>query len=68
MEASHALVFVIKLGGLKGGSFVFENMSLIMLLDEILKESHASTKTEFMWRGKIFIVPYFSIHALFSTL
>ena len=49
MEAAHAWVFVVKLGGLRGGSFVFEKLSLMMLPSDILKASHASTKIEFMW-------------------
>ena len=49
MEAAHAWVFVVKLGGLRGGSFFFAKLSLMMLSADILKASHASTKTEFMW-------------------
>ena len=48
MEASHALVFVVKLEVLRGGGIVFEKLSLMMLPYDILKVSHASTKTEFM--------------------
>ena len=49
METEHAWVFVVKLGGLRVGRFVFANLSLMMFPDEILKASHASTKTELMW-------------------
>ena len=61
-EAAHAWVFVIKLGGLRKNSFVFTNISLMMLLAYTSKVSHASTKMEFMWSGNILIVPYFIIH------
>ena len=49
IEAAHAWVFVVKSGELRGISFVFLKLSLMMLLDETLKASHASTKTDFMW-------------------
>ena len=52
MEAAHAWVFVVKLGGLRGGSFVFKNLSLMVLPADILKASHDSTKTDFMWWGE----------------
>ena len=39
-----------------------------MLTADILKASHASIKTEFMWWGENFVVLCFSIHSLFSTL
>ena len=37
-------------------------------MDETLKPSHDSTKIEFMWQGNNFVVPYFSIHADFTSL
>ena len=40
MEVAHAWVFVVKSGGLRGGSFVFANLSLMMFPADILKESH----------------------------
>ena len=49
MEAAHAWVFVVKSLGIRGGSFVFTNLSLMMFPADILKSSYASTKTEFMW-------------------
>ena len=49
MEAAQAWIFVVKSVGMRGGSFVFSKLSLMVLLVEILKASHASTKTEFMW-------------------
>ena len=48
IESEHAWVFVVNPGGLRGGSFVLTNPSLITLLDDTLKMSHASTKMEFM--------------------
>ena len=35
---------------------------------DTLKAYHDSTKTDFMWWGKNFVGPYFSIHSAFSTL
>ena len=67
-EASNPRAFVVKLGGLRGGSFVFKKNSLMMVPDETLKASHASTKMEFMSWGNIFILPYFSIHTYFNSL
>ena len=49
MEAAHAWVFVVKLGGLRGGSFVFSKLSLMILPAGILKASHASTNMKWMW-------------------
>ena len=49
IETAHYWVFVVNLVGMRGGSFVFAKLSLMMFPDEILKASHASTKTEFMW-------------------
>ena len=49
MEAAHAWVFVVKLVELRGGSIVFAKLSLMVFPDDILKASHASTKTEFLW-------------------
>ena len=49
MEAAHAWIFVVKSGGLRWSGFVFDNMSLIMLIADILKASHESTDTDFMW-------------------
>ena len=37
MEATHTWVLVLKSGGLRGGSFVFNNMSLMMLPEDTLK-------------------------------
>ena len=58
MEAAHTWVFVHKLGGMKGGSFVFENVSLMMLPVDILNESHASTNTEFIWWSEKKLPPF----------
>ena len=48
MEAAHAWLFVVKLVGIRGVAF-FAKLSLMMFPYYILKASHASTKTEFMW-------------------
>ena len=50
-EATHACIFVIMLGGLRGSRCVLAKLSLMMLPDDTLKASHVSTRTEFMWRG-----------------
>ena len=68
MEAAHAWLFVVNLVGLRGDSFVLENLSLMMFPDDTLKASHASTKTDFMWQGKNYFGPYFNIHAAFAML
>ena len=67
MEAAHAWVFVVKLGGLRGSSFVFSELSLMMFPADILNAYHASTNMEFMWWGRNFVIPYFRIHACFAT-
>ena len=38
------------------------------MLPETLKKSYASTKIEFMWWGKLFSIPYFSIQDDFLLL
>ena len=48
MEAAHSWVFVVKSGGLKGGSFVLPKLSLMMFPSDTLKASHALTKMKFM--------------------
>ena len=45
MEAAYAWIFIVELGGLRGGGFVFSNMYLMMLPADTLKAYHASTKT-----------------------
>ena len=49
MEASHAWVFFVKLGGIMRGDFFFANRSMMMMPADILKAFYASTKTDFMW-------------------
>ena len=49
MEAEHDYVFVVNSGGLRGGSFIFAQLSLMIFLTDTLKSSHASAKMEFMW-------------------
>ena len=49
MEATHACVFVIMLGGLRGSRRVLAKLYLIMLQDDTMKASHVSTRTDFMW-------------------
>ena len=49
MEAAHYWVFFVKSVGLRKSSFVFTKLSLMVLMADALKASHASTKTEFMW-------------------
>ena len=44
MEAAHAWLFVVKLVGLRGCSFSFKNLSLIVLPDDTLKAYHASIR------------------------
>ena len=68
MYSAHDWVFVVKLGGMRGGSFVLTNMSLMNFTADTLKASHYSTKMEFMWKGKIDVIPYFSIHVDFTSL
>ena len=41
--------YFVKSGGMRGSSFVFAKLPLMMLPADILKESRVSTKTEFMW-------------------
>ena len=48
MESAHAWVLVVMLGELRGSSFVFTNISLLMFTVDTLKLSHASTNIEFM--------------------
>ena len=48
-EEIHSLVLVKKLGGLKGVSFNFKEMSMMMFPAYTLKSSHDSTIIEFMW-------------------
>ena len=48
-EATHACVFVIMLGVLRGGRRVLAKLSLMMLPDDTVKAPHVSTRTEFMW-------------------
>ena len=68
MGAAHAWVFVIKSVGLRGSSFFFTKLSLMMFPADILKAYYDSTNMEFMWRGGNFVIQYFIIHALFATL
>ena len=49
MEATHACVFFIMLGGLRGSILVLENLYLMMFTADTVKASHVSTMTEFMW-------------------
>ena len=60
-EALYAWVFVFKLVGMNGISLVFSSLYPITFKSETLKEYHDHTKMEFMWWGKIFVVPYSSI-------
>ena len=48
LEAAHAWVFVVKLGGLRLNSIVFVNLSLMMFPSDTLKASNNSTNMEFM--------------------
>ena len=50
-EATHACVFFIMLGVLRGGRLVLSKLSLIMFPDDTMKDSHVSTRTYFMWLG-----------------
>ena len=68
MEAAHAWVFVVKLVGMRENIYIFTKLFLTIFPDDILKSSHASTKTEIMWREEKIVVPYLSIYALFATL
>ena len=49
MEATHACVFVIMLGGLRGSRSVLAKLSLMMSPYDNVKASHVSARTEFMW-------------------
>ena len=48
-EAQYSWVFVVKLLRLRGSIYFFAKLPPMMLPADILKASHASTKTEFMW-------------------
>ena len=48
-EDTHACVFVIVLGGLRGSRQVLAKMSLMILPDDTVKAYHVSTRTYFMW-------------------
>ena len=47
-EASHAWVFVVKSGELRGSSLFFNNLPLMIVLDDTLKASHAPTNMDYM--------------------
>ena len=49
METAYACVFDIMLGGLRGGRVVLEKLYLMMLPVDAVKDSHVSTRIEFMW-------------------
>ena len=40
----------------------------MVIPEDTLKDSRASTKIELMWRGKNIVLPYFSIQDNLSTL
>ena len=44
IEVAHAWVCVVNLGGMRGGIIISAKLSLIMLLAETFKGSHALTK------------------------
>ena len=48
-EASHAWIFIFKLGGLRWSSFVFTKLPLMTFPDDTLNVSHASSNMEFIW-------------------
>ena len=54
-EASYAWAFVVNSVGMRGSRFLFTNLSLMNVMADTLKESHASTNIEFMWQGKFFL-------------
>ena len=47
-EATYACVFVITLGGIRGGRLVLAKLSLMMLSYDTVKASHVSTSTDFI--------------------
>ena len=68
MEATHACVFVIMLGGLRGSRWVLAKLSLMILPADNVKASYVSTMTEFMWWGWNLVVPYFNNHLSLEML
>ena len=66
VEATHACVFVIVLGGIRGARWVLAKLFLMMFPADTVKASHVSTRTEFMWRCLNLLVPYFRIHLDFK--
>ena len=68
MEATHTCVFFYVLVGLIGIIWVLEKLSLIFVLDDIVKAYHVSNSTEFMWWGWNLDVSYFIIHLAFGVL
>ena len=49
MEATHDCVFATMLGGLRGSIGILEKLYLMMLPVDNVKDSHVSTRIEFMW-------------------
>ena len=49
IEDTYACVFVIILGGQRGGRRVLEKLSLMMFPADTVNDSHVSNRTEFMW-------------------
>ena len=68
MESAHTCVSVLKLVGMRGGSFVFTNLYLMNFLDDTLKASHDSTKMEFMWWGKTICLVFHNPHIIHLIL
>ena len=48
IEDTHACVFVLILGGLRGGIQVLEKLFSMMFLADTMKASHVSNMTDFM--------------------
>ena len=44
MESTHSSIFVFILGGIRGGSRVLTEMSLMLLPDYTVKDSHVLTR------------------------
>ena len=67
-EGYTCLCIFIMLGWMKGSRLVLSNVSLMMLPADTVKDSHVSTRTEFMWWRWNLVVPYFSIHIAVKML
>ena len=68
MEATHTYIFVFVFVGLRVSSWVLVKLSLMVFTADTVKDSHFSTRIEFMWRGWNLELSYFSTHLDFKVL